>query len=56
MDALRSPVSAGLSREEDTTACSHEEEMRGGAGGGGCSDGEGDECDSLLVSEEQHMD
>lgn len=35
MDALRSPVSAGLSREEDTTACSYEEEMRGRGGRGG---------------------
>lgn len=48
-------MSAGLSREEDTTACSYGEEMRG-RGGRGRSDGEGDECDSLLVSEEQHMD
>lgn len=56
MAALRSPVSAGFLTRRTRKACSHEEEMRGG----GRSDSEGVcrgvKCDSLSVSEGQHMD
>lgn len=48
LDALHSPVSGGLWRAEDTTACRHEEEMRRGRWR--------EECDSFSASKEQHMD